>query len=150
MNLQKFLNQDLQGNDEFVTDGNILLVKEAIQCKNILDYFYRNKINNAFSVCFEDMLAAAIPFESGDIVVRTNVHTIKHPTGTEFSLFKCLDDNACYAFDKEYIDFIERYIQPDHYTIIKKKYKGEHILKFWSFYGNFLGCLATCDIAIKV
>lgn len=150
MNLRDFSNKELSGNKDYVTNGDVLLSKENIKCKNLFDKFYFNRIKNVFDIGFEDKLNSCIPFEKGVFVNKKRMKIIGIDYKMEtFYIFSSYASNMCFCFSKEYIDFIEKYLDVYTYSIVKNE-NERHLLKFWGYNNEFLGCLAPVNLVIGI
>ena len=150
MNLKEFSKEELFGNKDFVTNEEVLLTKEQIKSKKLFDNFYLNKIKSVHNIGFEDKLNQSIPFERGVFVRKQKMKILSIDNNREcLYLFADAINNTCYAFQKQYIDFIEKYLDIYTYTIVKTSH-NRHILKFWGYNHEFLGCLATINLSIAI
>lgn len=143
MTMRQFLNQEDISYDKencYITDGNLLLVAEYTKL-NWLDKF---KINNIIK---KIPPLEQIPFEKGERVYLRDDVIISSRNIQAYTVIAPVHANGKpKLFDKKYIDFVIKYIQPDSYTIVRHLgTKDNYLIKFWKD-NVFLGVLGEIQI----
>ncbi|MCM1339397.1 MAG: hypothetical protein NC191_06975 [Muribaculaceae bacterium] len=123
----------------YITDGALLIVKRYLK----LNWLEKQKIKN---LEIKELPLKLIPYESGEEIV---FHSSIIRWGEEE--YMQIRDYAAYTsrpvfFQKKYIDFIEKYIDPDTYTLVDfpiNPYTTHYAIKLWKN-GKFCGWHCEC------
>lgn len=140
MKFKDFLKgKDICRKGRYITDGVLLIVKRYLK----LNWLEKYKIKN---LEIKELPLEFIPYEPGEKIVF-------HPSVIRWDEkeYMQVGDYGDYAsrpvfFQKKYIDFIEKYINPDAYTLVDfpiNPYKSHYAIKLWKN-GNFCGWHCEC------
>lgn len=121
----------------YITDETLLLSKNSLLV-NFLDKYKIKKLKQ------KKLKINLIPYEPGYLI--SFCHSTLRINEFEFKLIRNWGRYRANLvfFNKKYIDFIERYVKPDKYTLVPWKIDygtQRYILKFWKN-EKFCGCLA--------
>ena len=130
--LKNFIFGDIFGDEEYITDGVLLLRKDRLY----LDYKHSEYTKLLKAINNKKIPMEYIPYEKGEEVKMSKIAEL----GPHNKIYVKFDDKY---FDYDYTKLAHCLLDIDYYTVVKPaREERPHLLKFWDCKDRFLGCLS--------
>lgn len=134
--LKDFIFGDIFGDEEYITDGVLLLRKDKL----FPDYRHDRYTKLLKSINNKKIPMECIPYEKGEEVEMSKTAELG-PNNKVYVKFGYI------YFDYDYTKLAHSLLDIDSYTIVKPNMSHRpHLLKFWNYDDDFVGCLSEVDV----